>query len=54
MKDLINILLIIILTGFVIALTKILLATKIYLFGWLYVPLFVLILMFADKLDRNY
>lgn len=54
MKDLINIMLIVILTAFTIALTKILLTTKIYEFGWLYLPLFILVLMLSNKLYDDY
>jgi hypothetical protein len=54
MKDFINILLILILTGFAIGLTKLIVVTKLFLFGWLYAPIFVLMIMLSVKLYDNY
>jgi hypothetical protein len=43
-----------ILTGFTVGLTKLIVTTNIFLFGWLYLPLFILIVMFSIKLYEDY
>jgi hypothetical protein len=54
MKDFINTLLIGILSGFTLGLTKIIVNTRIFEFGFLYVPLFALMIMLGVKLYDDY
>jgi hypothetical protein len=54
MRDFINILIIVILTGFTLGLTKLIVTTRMWEFGWLYAPLFALTIMFSIKLYEDY
>jgi hypothetical protein len=54
MKDFINTLLIGVLSGFALGLTKIIVNTRIFEFGFLYIPLFALMIMLGVKLYDDY
>jgi len=54
MKHFINILVILILTGFAVGLTNIMITTQVREFGFLYLPIIIFMLLWGVKLYNDY